>query len=247
MPARRPLRSFLVCYLGVWNGFMAQRPRSPSGPPSKRRGSSTLPDLLDQPGQAGQAASSFLDAWSGGFDAMLASQQQATDLETLANLLDEVQKETSASRIEEETPIVRDPLTEGDTCLESSVTSASSSSSDLKQEVQREPVLQMASVPAPLFLAPTPKSTPNVPVPPWRQPAKAPCGAPPCHAAPVTAPAPRAVAPVRCFDNGTSHQFQNIFCFYWLVASQANFKTNFKAKSKRKLMTFHVFVGVILC
>ena len=178
---------------------------------------------------------------------MLASQPQATDLDTLANLLDEVQKETSASRIEEETPIVRDPLTEGDTCLESSVTSASSSSSDLKQEVQREPVLQMASVPAPLFLAPTPKSTPNVPVPPWRQPAKAPCGAPPCHAAPVTAPAPRAVAPVRCFDNGTSHQFQNIFCFYWLVASQANFKTNFKAKSKRKLMTFHVFVGVILC
>ena len=57
-------------------------------------------------------ARSFLDAWSGGFEAMLESQPQATDLETLANLLDDVmQEETSASLIEEETPIVRDTPT----------------------------------------------------------------------------------------------------------------------------------------
>ena len=90
--------------------------------------------------------------------------------------------------------------------------------------------------------------TAATPVPPWRQPARPPESPrpeprPPAgHAPPPPPPpplageediyafnyAPQPSDPGRFFDNGTSHQFQNICCFYWLVASQANFKTNFK-------------------
>ena len=285
---------------------MEQRPRSPCVGPASKRGRAAV--------QAGQAASSFLDAWSGGFAAMLGERQEATP-----DLLDAVQEagkdrlealaepgltafaEPEADEydeVEENVHVELMPVKQELQQEQNVKEDTSASSSNVKQEVQQElmPVLErmerfqgqlgqmlellqkMHQAPAgvepqaapkaaepkaePKFVEPRAKSkaadpkagptneltvapmaapvapTAATPVPPWRQPARpseSPCPKP--QAPPPPPPpslegafnyAPKPSAPGRFFDNGTSHQFQNIFCFYWLVASQANFKTNFK-------------------
>ena len=106
-------------------------------------------------------------------------------------------------------------------------------------EPKAEPTNELTVAPMAAPDAPTAAT----PVPPWRQPARpSESPGPKPHAPPPPPPpplageediyafnyAPQPSDPGRFFDNGTSHQFQNICCFYWLVASQANFKTNFK-------------------